>query len=210
MISSMPVKNRNTISIIISRLTRNLPMILIIFMVCMSRGSAQTSDTDSLVYEDMQYVKKRINLMLYRLNALNKGLSKDQDSIFALSHQTINKLEAVGNLMREEHKITRDSLVHKADNLQDAVSSINRKFTRTSIIHMIIHGLCLAVLILLLIYLRAEKRKSLQYLISKADNLSGRQDEILEKAGELESIRKDLRKTRKQQSKIRKKIKKGK
>ena len=205
----MPVINRNTVSIIISRLSKHLPMILIIFMVGMSRGYAQTSDTDSLVYEDLQYVKKRIDLLLYRLNALNRGLSEDQDSILRLSHQTVNNLEAFGNRMREEHKVTRDSLNHKADNLQAAVSSSNRKFTRTTIMHMIIHGLCLALLILLIFFLRAERKKSLQYLISKADNLSGRQDEILEKANELEAIRKDLRKTRKQQRKIRKKVKKG-
>ena len=56
--------------------------------------SSGASDTDSLVYEDLQQVKKRIDLLLYRLNNMNQALGNNQDSVLILSNQTLNDLEA--------------------------------------------------------------------------------------------------------------------
>jgi len=170
----------------------------------------RASDTDSLVYEDLQYVKQRINLMLYRLNEMNKSRITSLDSILTLSGESLEGLETLEKSIGREHGVTRDSLEQKAIQLQNKIEENQKKNKQQATLHFIFHGLAIGLIIYLILYIRSERRKSLQYLISKTDELGGGQDEILQKANELEDIRQSLEKTRKQQKKLKKRIKKRK
>ncbi len=172
--------------------------------------AAGASDTDSLVYEDLQYVKQRVNLLLSRLNKINQSRTTSLDSILSLSGESLKDLESLEKDINKEHGVTRDSLRQKAAQLQQNIDENQKQNRQHATLHFIFHGLAIGLIIFLILYIRSERRKSLQYLISKTDELGGRQDEILQKANELEEIRQTLEKTRKQQKKLKKKIKKGK
>lgn len=185
----------------------------IVFTLMLITGvmtSPMASDTDSLVYEDLQFVKKRINLMLNRLNEIDEARTSSMDSILALSGRSLKGLESLEKNINIQHDATRDSIKKKAKALQRSIDENKEKYRQNSILHFIFHGITIGLIIFLVLYLRSERRKSLQYLISKTENMEGGQEEILQKANELEEIRQTLEKTRKQQKKIRKKLKKGK
>jgi hypothetical protein len=171
-------------------------------------NASRANDTDSLVYEDLQYVKKRINLLIYRLNQMEENQALNLDSILSLSDQSLQGVKSLGENVHEEHVLTRDSLRQKTNRLQEKVNDTKDHFARTSMIHFIIHGLAILLIIFLILYIRHERKKSLDYIISRTQSLSGQNEEILQKAGELEEIRKNLEKTRKQQKKLKKRIKK--
>ena len=173
-------------------------------------GSSMASDTDSLVYEDLQHVKKRINLLLYRLNEMNQIRTTSLDSILTLSGESLKGLESLEKNINKEHGVTRDSLRQKATQLQTGIEENQKQNRRYAKLHFIFHGLAIGLIIFLIFYIRSERRRSIQYLISKTDELGGGQEEILQKANELEEIRQTLEKTRKQQKKLKKNIKKGK
>ena len=184
-------------------------LVTIMILSCIS-SVTRASDTDSLVYEDLQYVKQRINLMLYRLNEMNKSRITSLDSILTLSGESLEGLESLEKNISREHGVTRDSLEQKATQLQNTIEEKQKKNKQQATLHFIFHGLAIGLIIYLILYIRSERRKSLQYLISKTDELGGGQEEILQKANELEDIRLSLEKTRKQQKKLKKRIKKRK
>jgi hypothetical protein len=173
-------------------------------------GVTRASDTDSLVYEDLQYVKQRINQMLYRLNEMNNSRVTSVDSILSLSGESLEELESLEKNISKAHGITRDSLRRKAIQLQNNIEEKQKKDKQHATLHFVFHGLAIGLIIYLILYIRSERRKSLQYLISKTDELGSGQDDILQKANELEDIRQSLEKTRKQQKKLKKRIKKRK
>ncbi|MGM0530677.1 MAG: hypothetical protein ACQER7_04940 [Bacteroidota bacterium] len=172
--------------------------------------SPMASDTDSLVYEDLQYVKQRINLLLSRLDEMNKSHTPTLDSLLAVSHQSLEGLDSLEKNTRAEHVMTRDSISNKAAQLQKNIKANKEQYRQNSMLHFLFHGLAVGLIIFMIFYLRSLRRKSLQYLMSRAESLEGRQDEILQKASELEEIRQNLEKTQKQQKKLKKKLKKGK
>jgi hypothetical protein len=173
-------------------------------------GVTRASDTDSLVYEDLQYVKQRINQMLYRLNEMNNSRVTSVDSILSLSGESLEELESLEKNISKAHGITRDSLRRKAIQLQNNIEEKQKKDKQQTTLHFVFHGMAIGLIIYLILYIRSERRKSLQYLISKTDELGSGQDDILQKANELEDIRQSLEKTRKQQKKLKKRIKKRK
>ncbi|MEF8983666.1 MAG: hypothetical protein V5A51_03655 [Bacteroidales bacterium] len=168
------------------------------------------SDTDSLVYEDLQYVKQRINLLLSRLDEMSQSHTPTLDSLLVLSNQSVKGLDSLEKNTRAEHDMTRDSLDRKAVQLQKNIKANKEQYRQNSILHFLFHGLALGLIIFLIFYLRSLRRKSLQYLISRAESMEDRQDEILQKTNELEEIRQNLEKTQKQQKKLKKRMKKGK
>lgn len=181
----------------------------IMLFTCISTATG-ANDTDSLVYEDLQLVKKRINLLLSRLNEMNQSHTYSLDSIFSLSGESLEGLKSLEKNIGEEHGVTRDSIHQKATQLQKNIEENQKKNRQHAKLHFIFHGLAIGLIIFLIFYLRSLRQKSLQYLISRAGSMEVRQDEILQKANELEEIRQTLEKTRKQQKKLRKRIKKSK
>jgi hypothetical protein len=141
---------------------------------------------------------------------MNKSRITSLDSILTLSGESLEGLESLEKNISREHGVTRDSLERKAIQLQNKIDEKQKKNKQQAALHFIFHGLAIGLIIYLILYIRSERRKSLQYLISKTDELGGGQEEILQKANELEDIRQSLEKTRKQQKKLKKRIKKRK
>lgn len=170
--------------------------------------SANGEDTDSVMLEDLQYVKKSINLLLNRLNQMDRSTRRDMDSILDYSNTYLPEIGTMAKNLHEQHGVTRDSLDRKSATLKSGMEDNRKTLSQISLLHFILHGIAIGTIILLLLYIRSRRRKSLQYLISKTQYLEDQNEEILQKANELEGIRQSLEKTRKQQKKLKKRIKK--
>src|SRR6056297_1721398 len=145
-------------------------IVVSVFLIIGIITPSRANDTDSLVYEDLQFVKKRINLMLYRLNEMNQAGTSSLDSIMALSDQSLEGLESLERNISAEHTATRDSLLNKTAQLEKSMNENQKKYRENAIMHYIFHGVAIGLIIFLIIYVRWERRKSLQYLISRTED----------------------------------------
>lgn len=187
---------------------KQLLLFIAIFTCLWQTGISQ--DTDSLLLENSEYIKKRINLLLYRLNEIEQTTSNQLDSLQAVSSSSLKKMGRIENQARQQHQSLQDTLENRSNRLQGFLTDIRRQIRGTSVLSLILFGLVVGMIILLLLLYLRERRRSIDYLIRRTERIAGQNEEILQKAGELKDLRVDLEKNIKQQKKLRKKIKKNK
>jgi len=167
-------------------------------------NSVSANDTDSLTLENTQYIKQRVNYLINQLEAVHDREIKNYKNFEELS-KNLEKTQ-------KEIVIAKNEGIDSLQTFQSQVSKMIRKNEKeqqkTNSIHYVLHILSLAFILFLVFYIVREKRKSLDYLISKTENLSGQNEEILEKAREMNKIKKNLKEMTKEQKKVRKKMKK--
>lgn len=184
-------------------------IIILVSSLCIAQ-SGISQDTDSLVLENTQYLKKRINLLLYRLDQMEQTTNSELDSLQSLSFSSREEIAGLRQQASQQQQSLQDSIENRIHQLRDAQNTIQKQIQRSYTWHWILSGVSIVlVIVLLLLYLR-ERRKSISYLIRRTERIAGQNDQILEKAGELKELRADLEKNIKQQKKLRKKIKKRK
>jgi predicted PurR-regulated permease PerM len=169
---------------------------------------ATASDTDSLVVGDLQYLKKRINILLYQLNQMEETTAGELDSLRSLSRTSIREMEQFQSQASRNHQSLQDSIQRSSSHLHSFILQTRGLIKLTSTIHIVLFGLILALTLLLLILYLRERRKSIDRLIKKTEKMAQQNDQILEKTSELREIRSDLEKSLKQQKKLKKRVKK--
>jgi len=185
-------------------------LLLLITILCFGSQAGLSQDTDSLLLENTQYIKKRINLLLYRINEMEQKTSGQLDSLQNISASSIKKMGRLETQASQQHHSLKDTIENRSNQLQACQNNIRQQIKRTSTLHFILSGLFIAMIVLLLLLYLRERRRSIDYLIRRTERIAGQNDQILEKAGELKDLRVDLEKNIKQQKKLRKKIKKKK
>jgi len=166
------------------------------------------ADTDSLVMEDLEYLRKRVNLLIYRLNQVEEMTTDDLDSLNTLSSASLEKLNRIQSQSSAHQQELKDSLGTQTHSLKELIQGIQTNLKKTASLEILFFAIALALIILLLILFIREKRRSIEYLMARAKKITDQNDEILHKTDELKNIRDDLEKTIRQQKKMKKKIKK--
>lgn len=187
---------------------KQLLLFITIFTFTWQTGISQ--DTDSLLLENSEYIKKRINILLYRLNEMEQSTSSQLDSLQAVSSSSIKQIGRIETLANQQHQSLQDTLESRSNHLQGFLTDIDRRVRGTSLLSWILFGLVVGIIILLLLLYLRERRRSIEHLIRRTEHIAGQNEEILEKADELKDLRIELEKNIKQQKKLRKKIKKKK
>jgi len=184
-------------------------ILLALLLLCVPH-TARTADTDSLVIEDLEYLKKRVNLLIYRLNQMEEMTAKDLDSLNLLSSASLEQLNRIESQSSNQHEELKDSLSRQTHRLKGFFAGMHTTLKKTSTREILFYATALALIILLLILFIREKRRSIDHLMARAKKITHQNDEILHKTDELQNIRSDVEKTIKQQKKMNKKIKKRK
>jgi len=187
---------------------KQMIFILVSFLCIVQAGISQ--DTDSLVLENTQYLKKRINLLLYRLDQMKQTTNSELDSLQSLFFSSQEEIDGLRKQANQQQQSLQDSIENRIHQLRDSQNTIHKQIQRSSTWHWVLSGIAIALVIILLLLFLRERRRSVGYLIRKTEGIAGQNDQILEKAGELKELRADLEKNIKQQKKLRKKIKKKK
>lgn len=187
---------------------KKLLLFIAIFTCLWQTGISQ--DTDSVLLENSEYIKKRINILLYRLNEMEQTTSNQLDSLQSVSSSSLKQIGRIETQANQQHQSLQDTLESRSNQLQGFLTDIRRQIKGTSVLSWILFGLVVGIIILLLLLYLRERRRSIDYLIRRTEHIAGQNEEILEKASELKNLRIDLEKNIKQQKKLRKKIKKNK
>jgi len=182
-------------------------IILAVLLLCLPHAG-RPADTDSLVIEDLQYLKKRVNLLIYRLNQMEEMTAEDIDSLHTLSSASVEKLTRIRSQSATHQQQLKDSLNSQTRRLEGFFAGIQKTLKKRSSTEILFFAIALALIILLLILFIREKRRSLDYLMARARKTADQNDQILQKTDELQNIRSEVEKTIKQQKKMKKKIKK--
>jgi C4-dicarboxylate-specific signal transduction histidine kinase len=172
--------------------------------------AGRTADTDSLVIEDLEYLKKRVNLLLYRLNQMEEMTADDLDSLSSLSSASLDQLNRIESQSANQQQELKDSLSKQTHRLKGFFAGLQSTLKKTSTREIIFYTTALALIILLLFLFIREKRRSLDHLMARAKKIANQNDEIIHKTDELQNIRSDVEETIRQQKKMKKKIKKRK
>ena len=170
--------------------------------------AGKTADTDSLVIEDLEYLKKRVNLLIYRLNQMEQMTAEDLDSLNSLSSTSLEQLNRIESQSSNQQEELKDSLSRQTHLLKGFFAGMQTTLKKTSTREILFYATALALIILLLILFIREKRRSIDHLMARAKKIAHQNDEILHKTDELQNIRSDVEKTIQQQKKMKKKIKK--
>ena len=183
---------------------------LVIILIALVGFSLPTrpSDTDSLVVEDLQYLKKRINLLVYQLHQIENNQAGSLDSLQTLSSHSLKKIDELQTQASQHHQSLQDSLHSHSGKLYTLMSQAHKRLHQGATLQIIllIAGLALIVVFFVL-YIR-ERRRSIDRLIKTTRQIAEQNEHILEKTSELEKIRSELEKNLKQQKKIKKRVKK--
>jgi C4-dicarboxylate-specific signal transduction histidine kinase len=167
-----------------------------------------TSDTDSLVIKDLEYLKKRVNLLIYQLNQLEEMTTEDLDSLNALSSASMEQLNRIRSQSANHQQELKDSLNKQTHRMRGFFAGLQTTLQKTSKRDILFYASAMALILLLLILFLRERRRSIDHLMARAKKIANQNDEILHKTDELQNIRSDVEKTILQQKKMKKKIKK--
>jgi C4-dicarboxylate-specific signal transduction histidine kinase len=188
-------------------------MMRVLFLMVALTGLIQlaaANDTDSLVVEDLQYLKKRINLLIYRLNQMDNTTAANLDSLKTLSLSSLDEMKQMEKQAASRHHSLNDSISKHSGRLQLMLTHARNKLKQQFTTRLILHSLAILLVTGLIVLLWRQRRQSLDYLIKKTERTARQNDEILEKTSEIKEIRSVLEKNLKQQKKIKKRLKKKK
>jgi|SRR6056297_3201558 len=183
-------------------------LFVIILSLLFFLSSANANDTDSLTLENTQYIKQRVNYLIKQLNAINSSQNKRYNNIEDLKNDISNDLEKLNLEIKKTGSTTQDSIHLLKNELNKTIDENQKKLNKANSIHYGFHILSVILIVFLVFFIERQRRKSLDYLISKTQYLSGQNTEMLEKAEELNKIKSSLKKMAKEQKKVRKKMKK--
>ena len=185
--------------------------LLLTFLAALSLSLPGTSsDTDSLVMEDLEYLKKSVNLLIYRLNQMEGMASDELDSLKSMSSRSEEKLRQLQKQSRQQHRTLQDTIRQTNGNLQMILSYTRNALNKTNTTYLLTLGIALIMIVLLIYLLWRQRKKSIEYLVSQTFKISRQNDEMIEKTNELQGIKDVLERNLKQQKKIKKKLKKKK
>jgi septal ring factor EnvC (AmiA/AmiB activator) len=164
-------------------------------------------DTDSLILEDVQTIKKSLWVLQNKLEKNQENEYKDIEALKKMNDSLLNELEAQNANLENTQQAVNENTQKHAKNIQVQLDSINKENSTRSIIHFILHGAAIILILYLLWFLIKERKNNIDHLIKKTEKLDVQNDDILEKADELSKIKDKLKKIHKQQKKIKKKKK---
>jgi hypothetical protein len=121
--------------------------------------------------------------------------------------------DSLTNLEQETqrlHQILMDSLHRQNLLVQSRFNRLESQARKDKRTHFVFQGIAFAILIGLIIYLILERRKSTEHLLRQTQKLGWQNNEMIEKAEQIETLKKSLSSMVKQQKKIKKRIKKKK
>lgn len=120
----------------------------------------------------------------------------------------------------ENHQYLKEQLTSQSDNMDSAnviltdidrnTRSINRQMQKNNMVSLILHGFSLVLILFLIVYILVQRQRSLDHLLARTNKLAGQNNEILEKAKALQSIKKSLKEMLENQKKTNKALKKKK
>ncbi|MBS3808350.1 MAG: hypothetical protein KGY60_12665, partial [Bacteroidales bacterium] len=148
---------------------KQLLLFIAIFTCTWQTGISQ--DTDSLLLENSEYIKKRINILLYRLNEMEQSTSSQLDSLQAVSSSSLKQIGRIETLANQQHQSLQDTLKSRSNNLQGFLTDINRQVRGTSVLSWVLFGLVTGMIILLLLLYLRERRRSIDYLIRRTEHI---------------------------------------
>lgn len=181
---------------------------IITFIALTTCLNLSANDTDSLTYENTRYIKQRVNYLINKLNKINSNQSETYRNIEDLQGQVFSNLENINSQIKKSTAENRDSVQALKNQLTNTIHEYERNKNKTNLIHYALHAISLVLILLLVFFIEQKRRRSLDYLISRTDDLSGQNKEVLEKAKELKNIKKNLKKMVKDQKKVKKRLKK--
>lgn len=167
-----------------------LAFILTIFLQIITAFPAHATDTLP--------AQKQINEMQSRLHAMQHYMYKTQQSqqltnenIASLQSGVINEFENLQTLLTN-HLRTLDSIENELTQLRQ-VSLSNRHQAKSGFIaSYIFHAVALLLIILLIVYILSQRKRSFDFLLSRTNLLAGQNDELLDKVEELTNLKKVL------------------
>jgi C4-dicarboxylate-specific signal transduction histidine kinase len=168
------------------------------------------AQVDSLQFsKELNVIKKAITNLKYTAYQQNQIQQSMSDSLSVL-HQTQQEgnRQLLDELSRNLEKL--DAIRSDLNNINGETIQLNDQQQRNFMINYLLHGFSLALFIFLIVYILIQRRRSLDFLLARANNLAGQNNEILEKAEELKSIKKSLKEVMEHQKKANKALKKKK
>ena len=187
---------------------KNLHLFLFLFLGFSIAGISQ--EYDSLLIEQNKILSRQVSQLrtgIQNLKASQQAISEEQAVLFQDLSDSLTNLEQETQRL---HQILMDSLHRQNLLVQSRFSRIQTQTRITSRTHLIFQGIAFAILIGLIIYLILERRKSTEHLLRQTQKLGWQNNEMIEKAEQIETLKKSLSSMVKQQKKIKKRIKKKK
>lgn len=180
---------------------------------CLTFTDAQNIDSIHLVKE-IDKVEEEINKVYQNAIIQNEKTEKISEEINTYSKTQLEELAKLKTLLEKnsgEFKSINNAL-SEIDSLSNGNTEKLKKF---EIRNYIVQFVLLGLLVFLIIFIIRFRRQSLDYLLTKANNLADQNDVIIEKADELNTIKDTLKaliaaqtKKAKEERKIKKKKKK--
>jgi len=183
-----------------------------LFFTCIYASTAwnQTSNPDSTAFimavtkltNDLRKIERAMYLQRSDQSAMQDSLNTWNYSIYEQQNKIIEVVV--------ENKQQTDSALAFMAALKQESNAMMLKQKRNNLVSYILHGFTLTLIVFLIIFVLIQRQKSLDFLLSRTNNLSGQNEEILAKAEELKKIKKSLKDIIKNQQQAEKGKKKSK
>ncbi len=166
---------------------------------------AFSQDTDSLILEDVQSIKKSLKTITYQLNNNQEITNEKFQDIKNLNDSTLKELYNTREKLKKGNQAVLQNTRKYSEELRTQLRTNEKKYKTHTLIHYILHGIGIILILFLFGYIRKEKKNDIDYLVKEAEKHSAQNDNLLEKAKDMSKIKDRLKKVLKQQKKLRKK-----
>lgn len=169
---------------------KNTPIIFLVFFIYVIPTYTQTSDSINIVKEinKIEAEIKKVYQNVIIQNEKTEKISKDVNAYYENQLEELTKLQTLLEKNSEEFKNMNQVLAEIDTASSKNIQKIKNFEIRNFIVQFILFGL----LAFLTVFVIRFRRQSLDYLLTKANNLANQNDKIIEKAEELKSIKMSL------------------
>ena len=177
-------------------------LILISFLFI---SSLSAQDTDSMILEEVHSIKNTLRNLEYQIKKDQNKAFRNLNELKELNDSSIQQLKDYNRSFTETGTRLQKTTKEQSKEIQNQLTKLEHNAKTRSLVHYVFHAAAIILILFLIMFLRRERKNKIEYLLKKSDKLAVQNDDILEKANELNFIKKKLRKILKQQKKIKKK-----